>query len=52
MLTREVRQWLEKVERKQYSYEDAMYEFMRFSAFLTREEMIQIKKRIETCYNS
>ncbi len=31
MLTREVREWLEKVQRRQYSYEDAMYEFMRFS---------------------
>lgn len=52
MLTREVRQWLEKVERKQYSYDDAMYEFMRFSAYLTREEMIQLKKKIENCYKS
>ena len=52
MLTREIRQWLEKVERKQYSYDDAMYEFMRFSAYLTREEMIQLKKKIENCYKS
>ena len=34
MLTKEVREWLQKVERRQYSYEDAMYEFMRFSSFL------------------
>ena len=47
MLTREVREWLQKVERKQYSYEDAMYEFMRFSSFLTREEMKMIKLKIE-----
>ena len=52
MLTREVREWLQKVERKQYSYEDAMYEFMRFSSFLTREEMIQIKQKIQSCYKS
>ena len=52
MLTREVREWLQKVERKQYSYEDAMYEFMRFSSYLTREEMKLIKSKIEESYNS
>ena len=50
MLTREVREWLEKVKRGQYSYEDAMYEFMRFSSFLTREEMKMIKHRIEESF--
>ena len=50
MLTREVRQWIEKVERNQYSYEDAMYEFIRFSRYLTKEEILQLKKRLETCY--
>ena len=52
MLTREVREWLKKVERNQYSYEDAMYEFMQFSRYLTREELIMIKNKIENCYNS
>lgn len=52
MLTREVREWMEKVQRRQYSYEDAMYEFMRFSSFLTREEMKMIKHKIEESYNS
>lgn len=47
MITREVREWIQKVERGQYSYEDAMYEFMRFSSFLTREEMKMIKSKIE-----
>lgn len=50
MITREVREWLQKVERKQYSYEDAMYEFMRFSSFLTREEMKMIKSKLESSY--
>ena len=50
MITREVREWLDKVKRKQYSYEDAMYEFMRFSSFLTREEMKMIKQKIEEAY--
>lgn len=52
MLTKEVREWLKKVERKQYSYDDAMYEFTRFLPYLTKEEMIQLKRRIEGSYNS
>ena len=52
MLTREVREWMQKVERGQYSYEDAMYEFMRFSSFLTREEMNMIKNKLKDRYNS
>ncbi len=51
MITREVREWLEKVQRRQYSYDDAMYEFMRFSSFLTREEMKMIKAKIEESYS-
>ena len=50
MITREVREWLEKVKRRQYSYEDTMYEFMRLSSFLTREEMKMIKSKIEESY--
>ena len=52
MLTKEVREWLKKVERRQYSYDDAMYEFTRFLPYLTKEEMIQLKRRIEDSYNS
>ena len=52
MLTREVREWLQKVERRQYSYDDAMYEFIRFAPILTKEELKQIKSKLETCYNS
>ncbi len=52
MITREVREWMQKVERMQYSYEDAMHEFMRFSAFLTREEIKMIKNKIEDSYKS
>ena len=50
MITKEVREWLQKVERRQYSYDDAMYEFMRFSTFLTREEMKMIKAKLEQEY--
>lgn len=50
MLTHEVREWMQKVERGQYSYEDAMYEFMHFSSFLTREEMKMIKEKLISRY--
>ena len=52
MLTREVREWLQKVERRQYSYDDAMYEFLRFAPILTKEELKQIKTKLEDCYKS
>lgn len=52
MLTQEVREWFKKVERKQYSYDDAMYEFMRFLPYLTKEEMIQLKRKIEDSYKT
>ena len=50
MITHEVREWLNKVERRQYSYDDAMYEIMRFSSFLTRDEMKMIKSKLEASY--
>ena len=50
MITREVREWLQQIERRQYSYDDAMYEFMHFSSFLTREEMKMLKQKIEESY--
>ena len=52
MITKEVREWLQKVERRQYSYDDAIYEFMRFSAFLTREEMKLLKSKLEQSYRN
>ena len=52
MLTKEVREWLKKVERKQYSYDDAMYEFLRFAKYLTKEEIFQLKSRLENSYKS
>ena len=52
MLTREVREWMQKVERRQYSYNDAIYEFSRFAPILTKEELKMIKTRLENSYNS
>ena len=50
MITKDVRSWMEKVERRQYSYDDAMYEFMRFAPYLTREKMKIIKGKIEQVF--
>ena len=52
MLTREVREWIQKVDRGQYSYEDAMYCFMQFAPYLTKEELIQLKNKLKDCYKS
>jgi len=50
MITREVREWIEKVERGQYSYNDAMEEFLRFSRYLTKEEIFRIKEILTRSY--
>ncbi len=47
MITKEVREWIEKVKRGQYSYNDAMEELMRFAPYLTREELKMIKSKID-----
>ncbi len=47
MITKEVREWMQKVERGQYSYDDAMREFAYFASFLTREELKMIKQKLE-----
>ena len=52
MLTREVREWLQKVERRQYSYEDAIYAFSRFASYLTKEELKQLKSKLDRCYKT
>ena len=50
MLTREVREWLDKVKRGAYSYEDAMNEFAEISRFLTKEEILMIKSKLKDSY--
>lgn len=50
MLTREVREWLQKVERNQYSYEDAMYSLSLFAKYLTRDELRQLKNKLTNSY--
>ena len=47
MLTKEVREWFDKVQRGAYSYEDAMVEFAKFSRYLTREEILMLKSKLK-----
>lgn len=47
MITKEVNDWIKKVEKGNYSNWDIMEEFASFSKYLTKEEMIQIQKRLQ-----
>ena len=47
MMTKEVNEWLRKVENGNYSSWDIMEEFARISHYLTKEEIQQIKKRLD-----
>lgn len=47
MMTKEVNEWLRKVETGNYSSWDIMEEFAQFSRYLTKEEIQQIKKRLD-----
>ncbi len=50
MITKEVREWMQKVERGQYSYEDALYVFTSFMPILTKDEIKTIKSRLSHTY--
>lgn len=47
MITKEVNEWLKKVECGMYSPNDIMYEFQQISKYLTTQELIQIKKKLQ-----
>ncbi len=47
MITREVNEWLKKAECGMYSADDVMDEFARIMRYLTKEEVLIIKKRLE-----
>ena len=46
MITREVNEWIKKVECGMYKHEDVMYEFSRIAKYLTKEELIFIKRKL------
>ncbi len=47
MITREVNEWIRKAECGMYSADDVMEEFARIMKYLTKEEVILIKRRLE-----
>ena len=46
MFTKEVNDWIKKVEKGNYSSWDIMEEFAQFSKHLTKTEMKQVTKRL------
>ncbi len=48
MITKEVNDWLKKVETRNYSSWEIMEEFSKFHKYLTKDEVLQIKKRLES----
>lgn len=48
MITKEVNEWIKKVECGMYSDEDVMYEFSRISKYLTKDELIFIKRKLNS----
>ena len=47
MMTKEVNDWIKKVETGNYSSWEIMEEFAKFHKYLTKEEVEQIKNRLE-----
>lgn len=48
MITKEVNEWIKKVECGNYSSWEIMEEFANIAKYLTKEEIEQIKKRLST----
>lgn len=46
MITREVNEWIKKVECGMYKNEDIMPEFFRIAKYLTKDELIIIKRKL------
>ena len=46
MITKEVNEWIKKVECGMYKHEDVMYEFSHIAKYLTKEELLFIKKKL------
>ena len=47
MMTKEVNDWLRKVENGNYYSWEIMEEFTKFHKYLTKEEVEQIKNRLK-----
>ncbi len=50
MITKEVTDWLKKLERTNYKIEDALQDLSEFSRYLSREDLVFIKRRLKDIY--
>lgn len=48
MITKEVNDWVKKAQCGMYNANDVMEEFVQISKYLTREEILMIKKKLES----
>ncbi len=46
MITKEVNDWIKKIECGNYTDTDILEELVKFSKYLTKDELIQIKNRL------
>lgn len=46
MITKEINNWLKKVELGAYNDEDVLYELSQIARYLTKDELIMIKNKI------
>ncbi len=51
MITKEVTDWLKKTERTNYKIEDALQDLAEFSRYLSREDLVFIKRRLKDIYH-
>lgn len=51
MITKEVNDWLNKIKYSNYKPEDIIRELSNFSKYLSREDLIQIKKILKDTYH-
>lgn len=50
MITREVNDWLKKLETTNYPMEEAMKDLAEFSRYLSREDLIFIKRKLKNIF--
>lgn len=48
MITKEVNEWIKKAQCGMYSADDVMEEFARIAKYLTKEEILMIKRKLQS----
>ena len=51
MITREVSDWLRKLETTYYPVEEAMKDLAEFSRYLSREDLVFIKRKLKNIFH-